>query len=72
MITKQKLKEEIIRLTYRVEDLEERLCPCGNHDWKQIDFYLISGACGDFDTINRYKCARCGKTKDSPLLIRKG
>lgn len=36
MFGRAKLKAEIMRLTYRVADLEERLCPCEEHDWKQI------------------------------------
>lgn len=36
METKRKLNEEIIKLNYRIAELEERLCPCGSHDWKKI------------------------------------
>lgn len=65
-ITKRKMKEEIMRLNYRVADLEERLCPCEDHDWKQIGSYITSFTCGaDFDTVGQYKCKRCGKTKES-------
>ena len=31
------MKEKIMQLNYRVAELEERLCPCEEHDWKQID-----------------------------------
>lgn len=34
MQTKRELKAEVVRLTYRVRELEERLCPCESHDWK--------------------------------------
>lgn len=65
-MTRRKMKEEITRLNYRVADLEERLCPCEDHDWKQIGFYVTSFNCGvDFDTVRQYKCRRCGKTKES-------
>lgn len=62
MFGKQKLKAEIVRLTYRVEELEERLCPCEQHEWKRIgyDFKIGCGA-GDIETIYTYKCKRCGK-----------
>ena len=64
-ITKRKLKEKIVELNYRIADLEERLCPCEEHDWKQIGHYVTSFTyCADFDTVYRYKCRRCGKTKE--------
>ena len=66
MVTKRKLREEIMKLNYRVEELEERLCPCGEHDWKQVDFYTTSFTGGlDFDVVYQYKCKRCGKTKET-------
>ena len=65
-MSKRKLKEENIRLTYRVAELEERLCPCEDHDWKHTGSYTTSFTCGaDFDIIHKYKCRRCGKTKES-------
>jgi hypothetical protein len=64
--TKRKLREEIVKLEYRVADLEERLCPCNEHDWKCIDTYCTSFTNGlDFDTVYKYKCRRCGKTKET-------
>ena len=64
-MTKCKMREEIMRLNYRVADLEERLCPCEEHDWKQVGstFYTTNGL--DFTDIYNYKCRRCGKTKES-------
>lgn len=60
MITKRKLKAEVVRLTYRVQELEERLCPCGQHD------YIRTGTAWDdmpagSDMIGEYQCRRCGK-----------
>lgn len=64
--TKRKMREEIVKLEYRVADLEERLCPCNKHDWKCIDTYTTSFTNGlDFDTVYKYKCGRCGKTKET-------
>lgn len=71
---KKKMRAEIVRLTYRVTELEERLCPCEQHDWKQTGVdYKYDGVSG-CDSIYRYKCARCGKTMRSiqPFLERKG
>jgi hypothetical protein len=65
-MTKRKLKEEVVRLNYRIADLEERLCPCESHDWKHVGYYFTSSAGGfDFDTVHKYKCRRCGKMKES-------
>lgn len=56
-----KKKAEIVRLQYRVEELEERLCPYGQHDWKQVSVdYIYDGVSG-CDSLYLYKCARCGK-----------
>lgn len=62
-MTKRKLKYEIVRLTYRVAELEERLCPCEDHDWKKIGRHNVF--CGeDVEAIWHYKCRRCGKYKE--------
>lgn len=61
----RKLKAEVVRLTYRVKELEERLCPCESHDWVRVGYrYVFSGCCPP-DTVYRYKCKRCGKEKES-------
>lgn len=66
MFGKRKLKEEIMRLKYRIADLEERLCPCEDHDWKKIDCHYTSLTNHlDLDAICTYKCRRCGKTKET-------
>lgn len=60
MITKRSLKAEVVRLTYRVEELEERLCPCGQHDYIKIGTEWIDMPAGS-DMIYIYQCKRCGK-----------
>lgn len=62
MFGRSKLKREILRLRYRVADLEERLCPCEGHDWVRIAAETTVGVCGP-ERICTYKCRRCGKTK---------
>lgn len=65
-MNRRKLKEEITKLKYRIADLEERLCPCEDHDWAQIGYYYDSSMDGsDTDTVYKYKCRRCGKTCES-------
>lgn len=51
----KKLKE-IMRLTYRVKDLEERLCPCESHDWVKVGYKMLGS-----DPVYRYKCKKCGR-----------
>ena len=61
MFGKQKLKDEITRLNYRIADLEERLCPCEQHDWVIIGEILVWNHPTDPDSVYEYKCKRCGK-----------
>lgn len=71
MFGRRRLKAEIVRLSYRVAELEERLCPCESHSWVVVvdsDFTVGSSA-GDIDTIYRYKCRRCGKTLKTYKLL---
>ena len=64
-MTKRKMKEEIMRLNYRIADLEERLCPCEEHDWVQIGASFITSDGYEFTDVYKYKCRRCGKTKET-------
>lgn len=58
----RKLKEENTKLKYRIKELEERLCPCEEHDWKLISTnYQFGCRVEDIGTIYYYKCKRCGK-----------
>lgn len=61
----RKLKDDVVRLTYRVKELEERLCPCESHDWVQVGYRYVMNCPGDLDTIYKYKCRKCGKEKES-------
>lgn len=64
MLKKKKMAAEIVRLTYRVKDLEERLCPCEQHKWICINTeYDVGTSPGDLTTYYTYKCQRCGKIK---------
>ena len=60
MFGRAKWRAEIVRLQYRVAELEERLCPWEEHDWKEIGYKLHFG---DFDVSRTctYKCRKCGK-----------
>ena len=53
MFGRRKLKAEIVRLSYRVSELEERLCPCESHSWVVVDSdFTVGSSAGDIDTIN--------------------
>ena len=60
-LTKRALKEKIARLEYRIADLEERLCPCSQHDMVVIGSKFIPNSYGDGEHLRTYKCKRCGK-----------
>ena len=64
METKRQLREQILHLKHRVEDLEERLCPCESHQW-QLTGTSYSSSYYSVDTIYHYKCSRCGKKTSS-------
>lgn len=55
-----KLKTENLQLRNRIQDLEERLCPCESHDYKEIHKELIITVT-DCEILRTYKCKRCGK-----------
>ena len=59
--TRRFLKDEIIRLEYRVKDLEERLCPCESHTLKMVGTRWVHIGMGQIDPIHIYKCKVCGK-----------
>lgn len=70
-VTKRNLKNEIVHLSYRIKDLEERLCPCESHSWKQTGYHFEGGTgMGDEDTINHYKCRVCGKEIETRHLLK--
>jgi len=48
-------------LRRRVEELEERICPCGDHDWKRCDTVFVF--IGTVDGLHMYKCKKCGKQR---------
>lgn len=60
-------KECKIGMENRIEELENILCPCGQHDWLKVDEYngynLWSGK---MDNGTRYQCKRCLKKKYVP------
>lgn len=67
------LEAEIVRLTYRVKDLEERLCPCEQHQWLVVDMESICepepNDINNETTYYTYKCRRCGKSKRTRRIL---
>lgn len=59
---KTKLMLENISLRARVAELEEKICPCEQHDYITLDYEFVGGTGrGDEMTIYQYKCRKCGK-----------
>ena len=62
MFGKKKMEAEIVRLTYRVKELEERLCPCEQHQWLVTDIESVYEPdpydLNDETTYYTYKCRR--------------
>jgi hypothetical protein len=60
--TRRHLRDEVTRLEYRVKELEEKICPCEDHDWKVVGSYLRIDWPDNFITVEHLKCRKCGKT----------
>lgn len=63
MLGINRLRTENIQLRNRIQDLEERLCPCESHDYKEIhkEFVMTAPTIADGEFLRTYKCKRCGK-----------
>lgn len=62
MTRKTKLMLENISLKARIAELEEKICPCEQHDYIKVDYEFVGGTgMGDETTIYHYKCRKCGK-----------
>lgn len=61
MLFKNRIK--IIELQNRIKELEEKICPCEQHEYIEVDREFISLECGNIDVKKRFKCRRCGKEK---------
>ena len=68
--SKRKLREEITKLTYRVHELEEKLCPGEDHDWELIISSYHMDSAGEYiETLYTHECRRCGKYKQSNRIL---
>ena len=63
MFGNRKLKAEIVDITFRVRELEEKLCPGENHDWTDRGREYFIDEYGDVDVERRFVCSRCGKVQ---------
>ena len=57
----KRLMKENIRLRCRVAELEERLCPCEQHDWVKVEVTYDYDGYSHCSVRSRFKCKRCGK-----------
>lgn len=64
VVFNKKLKMKLIEAQYRIKELEERLCPCEQHDWVEIhkEFVMTCPTIADGEYLRTYKCRCCGKT----------
>lgn len=62
-VSKRFLREEVVRLEYRVKELEEKLCPAEDHDWKAAAVHHTMISSFDTQTVTDYLCRRCGRRK---------
>lgn len=62
MFGKRKLREENIRLKCRIEQLENILCPGGQHGAVVESVDYVPTSYMDCETLRVFKCKRCGKT----------
>ena len=63
MITKRKLRKQKHILENRVHELEEILCPCRSHEFKEIGVTYMYDNMGYSSTKNvAYICTKCKKT----------
>ena len=53
----------IYELRRRVFELEERLCPCGSHEWVNMGVREYFWDVIRTDSLVWYKCAKCGKAE---------
>jgi len=61
-IRKWKLEQKISTLEFRIKELEEKLCPCEQHDYIVVD-KIVKYNTYDVDYYEKRVCSRCGKTR---------
>lgn len=61
MFGRVKLKERILKLECRIEQLEFMICN-GNHQWEIISEHFTPDCYGGGGTLYQYQCRKCGKT----------
>lgn len=67
---KKNLSFENIVLKSRVAELENLICPCGQHDLVQVDYELVDGTGrGDETIMYYYQCRKCNKHIKSWKLL---
>lgn len=54
-------KIKTMKLQYRINELEEILCPTHSHDWKKIAVKDYHTSNGDVQTETEYMCTKCKK-----------
>lgn len=56
---------ENIQLQNRIKELEEIICPCGQHNWVKVEGYCKFDGIGNYEEpyYDLYQCKNCKKIK---------
>lgn len=70
MLNRKEL-EKMIRLEYRIKELEDKLCPYEKHDWVLVRNISSITSIGEVHNEYLMKCGRCGRETVSSVPVLK-
>lgn len=65
MFGNKKLEHKCKALEYRVEELENIICPHNSHQYVQVDVRWLVDYSGDSFPVYMYECKKCHKRKET-------
>lgn len=69
-IKRAKYEVEKLIARQRIEYLENLICPNEKHTYENIDYHFYGGTGhGDELTIYHYRCAKCGKYRETYKIL---
>lgn len=68
MLNRKEL-EKMIRLEYRIKELEDKLCPYEKHDWVLVRNISSITSIGEVHNEYLMKCGRCGRETVSSIPV---
>ena len=64
----RKLREKNARQAARIRELEELICPNGQHKWVRIDSCCVPGIRrGSKEFVHTYACQHCKRKKEADM-----